>query len=65
MLRKTLNLEIMKNSSGRVRVAKKVRVGSGSGYSSNPGGRDDAVGALLLLKKTLPKAQQTRGLSSA
>ena len=26
----------MKNSSGRVQVAKKVRVGSGSGYSSNP-----------------------------
>ena len=37
MLRKTLNLEIMKNSSGRVQVAKKVRVGSGSGYSSRPG----------------------------
>ena len=37
MLRKTLNSEIMKNSLGRVRVAKK-KFGSGSGYSSDPAG---------------------------
>ena len=35
---KTLNSETLRNSSGRVRVVKKkVRFGSGSGYSSRPG----------------------------
>ena len=35
---KSPNSKILKNSSGRVRVAKKkVQVGSGSGYSSDPG----------------------------
>ena len=51
MLRKTRNSEILKNSSGRVWVAKKkVRVRSGSGYSSDPAHSAHGISQLPLVQ---------------